>query len=634
MEARTAVLALTQNMEGLKDTLIEMDSATGSLADAYAKMKDTPANQVKLLKNELSSLAITMGALAGYAILPAMAGMRLFLQSVKETDPVTQGLLATMTAGIGIFALWKLGLGSIVLALKSTIGGMAAAQAAMGGLTAQFAAAKLATKGGLVISVLYTGYQLSKLISEMWQLNDAVDSNRAAADMYRRSAEKNVAFANFEIKSKEDLLLLTQQERKEYRKNLAAAMQYYSRLQASAEIMSTDAMLGGLLPFQSAAGKRNEEKAKEMAKMTDKYAKALKDSAKAAESESFNKPTEAVAATTKELETFEKAAKKAYEEATTKAEEYAQKVIAWEEKIKGARLSAADKIRELGRKLLTDEKAWLDIRLQADEKMTAARKALREGDYKNAESLAKQAESLYSSLARKVTKEDEGGKDVVTKALKDTTKIAQGGIKQVGEFLESVYEIQKKKDAEVRDDLLALAAAAKESLDELAKKREAEIEIKVPNLESMQKKLNDLAKPLTKYIHIKYVKSGSPDSSSTPVKKAVGGMIPGFGGGDNVHALLEKGEFILRKEAVAKYGLGLISKLNSLSFKLPDMSGLPKFASGGLVSASDQGLAETLVVRFQAGDMEAPVRITDPDSRMAIKQMAKEMSRMRLTYAQ
>jgi len=34
VEARTAVLALTQNMEGLKDTLIEMDSASGSLADA------------------------------------------------------------------------------------------------------------------------------------------------------------------------------------------------------------------------------------------------------------------------------------------------------------------------------------------------------------------------------------------------------------------------------------------------------------------------------------------------------------------------------------------------------------------------------------------------------------------------
>ncbi|MBU8912339.1 MAG: phage tail tape measure protein [Desulfobacterales bacterium] len=633
VEARTAVLALTQNLDGMKDTLLEMDNASGSLMDAYDKMKDTPANQVKLLKNEISSLSTTMGALAGYAILPAMAGMRLFLQSVKETDPATKVLLAQMTTGIGVFALWKLGLGSLVLALKSSIGGMKAAQAAVGGLSAQIAAASLVTKAGLVVSVAYTGYQLSKLISEMWQLTGAMKANRAEAENRRQSAQKNAWAADVEIKSKEELLALSEQERKAYRSNLWAARAYYLQLQSAAQLMSDDAV-AGFLPLQSAKGRENEAAAKRMAKLTKKYAKALKDSADAAESDSFKKPAEAVAATTKELEDFEKTAKKAYDEASSKAEEYAQKVIAWEEKIKQARLSATDKIRELGRKILTDEKAWLDTRLQANEKMTAARKALREGDFKNAESLAKQAESLYSSLARKVTKEDEGGKDVVTKALKDTTKIAQGGIKQVGEFLESVYEIQKKKDEEVRDDLLALADAAKEALDELVKKREAEIEIKVPNLESMQKKLADLAKPLTKYIHVKYVSSGASGSSSdAPVKKAVGGMIPGFGGGDTVHALLEKGEYILRKEAVAKYGLGLISKLNSLSFKLPDISNLPKFAAGGPVLPMGQSLAETLVVRFQAGDMEAPVRITDPDSRMAMKQMAKEMSRMRLTYA-
>jgi len=57
-----------------------------------------------------------------------------------------------------------------------------------------------------------------------------------------------------------------------------------------------------------------------------------------------------------------------------------------------------------------------------------------------------------------------------------------------------------------------------------------------------------------------------------------GGHIPGFGGGDTVPALLEPGEFVMRKEAVTRYGLDQFAKLNKM--------GVQKFATGGPVASA------------------------------------------------
>ena len=45
---------------------------------------------------------------------------------------------------------------------------------------------------------------------------------------------------------------------------------------------------------------------------------------------------------------------------------------------------------------------------------------------------------------------------------------------------------------------------------------------------------------------------------------STGGFVPGYGGGDTVPSMLERGEFVVKKEAVAKYGEGFFDKLNSM----------------------------------------------------------------------
>lgn len=60
----------------------------------------------------------------------------------------------------------------------------------------------------------------------------------------------------------------------------------------------------------------------------------------------------------------------------------------------------------------------------------------------------------------------------------------------------------------------------------------------------------------------------------------MGGQLGGFGGGDTVPAMLEPGEYIVKKEAVQKYGSGFMSKLNAMQVPQND---LPKYQNGGSV---------------------------------------------------
>ena len=101
-----------------------------------------------------------------------------------------------------------------------------------------------------------------------------------------------------------------------------------------------------------------------------------------------------------------------------------------------------------------------------------------------------------------------------------------------------------------------------------------------------------------------------------------GGQLPGWGGGDRINALLEQGEWVIRKEAVKKYGSGLFSALNSMTagasqmmfnaggfvdrMVFPQMPDIPKFATGGQVAssrASDSGQTIRIDLSFGGGEV-------------------------------
>lgn len=75
------------------------------------------------------------------------------------------------------------------------------------------------------------------------------------------------------------------------------------------------------------------------------------------------------------------------------------------------------------------------------------------------------------------------------------------------------------------------------------------------------------------------------------------GKLPGFGGGDKINALLEAGEFIVRKEAVKKYGEPFMQTVNAGQMTV---GGVIKRAFGGLV---DDELAKKLAQKKTEEDV-------------------------------
>lgn len=85
---------------------------------------------------------------------------------------------------------------------------------------------------------------------------------------------------------------------------------------------------------------------------------------------------------------------------------------------------------------------------------------------------------------------------------------------------------------------------------------------------------------------------GQDNTASTPaINSATGGFIRGYGGGDRIHAMLEQGEFVLRKEAVRKLGLNNVWNLNNLNIPRStpsvDRLSIPSFSGGGYVGSSN-----------------------------------------------
>jgi TP901 family phage tail tape measure protein len=106
---------------------------------------------------------------------------------------------------------------------------------------------------------------------------------------------------------------------------------------------------------------------------------------------------------------------------------------------------------------------------------------------------------------------------------------------------------------------------------------------------SLHRRLDTM--PTTRSKHIITTEREEAAKTGGPIGLDAGGKIQGYGGGDTVPAMLEKGEFVIRKEAVQKYGQGLFASLNSMvaGMKIGGMIPkvqMPKFSDGGSVSAA------------------------------------------------
>ncbi len=152
-----------------------------------------------------------------------------------------------------------------------------------------------------------------------------------------------------------------------------------------------------------------------------------------------------------------------------------------------------------------------------------------------------------------------------------------------------------------------------------------EVPIKADDDEARQA-IKDLTKPETKVVTIETVQTSRAGGPAL----ARGGALSGYGGGDRINALLEAGEFVIRKEAVRRYGSNLFAALNAMTLDMNSVrarvggmitktqSAIPAFASGGMAGSAPKNMG-SLDMRFSnpsqrgmvIGDQSLLKRLTD-----------------------
>jgi TP901 family phage tail tape measure protein len=637
IEARTGVLSLIQNFEGFNGVLDEMRSSAGATQEAFDKMKDTPENQLKLFRNEIGMLTHAAGSLAADGLMPVVQALRWMLQGLRDADTPTRVLVGTMAAAVAGFTAWKLGLGAIVMGLKGLAVQAMASAGAMNAVGASATKAGLAMRAGIYGAAAYGTIEIGRAAVALYQWRQAA---KEASDAQQRLMDTTgrviTRFEEFkDIRLPEDFAALPADELEEFSRGLRAARAYWTALKTQLETKAEETTMLGTSTDQA------REARAELAKVNARLAQVNEDlkTVGAASAETGQKLKAAATVGKDALEEYEAAARKAYEEAANKANEYADKVIALEEKIRQARLSTEDKIRALRQRGMTDEQAYYDRQRQIQEKLSAARAAAAAKDYDAAEDYYKDVVSLAERSVGEIKSEGENQEVIVP--LDVTLDKAIATIETAGKEMERlVLEPQRNAAEESYKSWRAAAEKIKADLDAVVQARQADINVELQRFNEAKARLAELTKTETKTIIIRTIRQEAKAAGGM-VGMATGGRLPGYGGGDRIRALLEAGEFVMRKEAVRRYGAGLFEALNSMRLQLPGIvkariGGLvpqirvpvQRFAAGGPVSAAE---AEAIVLELRAGNTSLTTRAAG--GRAAVKALEKELVRMGLAYA-
>ncbi|MBS3953621.1 MAG: tape measure protein [Methylomicrobium sp.] len=164
-------------------------------------------------------------------------------------------------------------------------------------------------------------------------------------------------------------------------------------------------------------------------------------------------------------------------------------------------------------------------------------------------------------------------------AIEDNEKAHVKNAKEAGLALENT----KKKLTEAQTVITEMTTA-------LNQEYALKIGLDAASLTAAQQAIAELTKPETKVITVVTQNAGQAAQNGGLIHKfATGGYtprsgkLPGFGGGDKVKALLEAGEFIIRKEAVQSLGLDALEEINQ--GRLPNKP--IKRAMGGLIDEEE-----------------------------------------------
>lgn len=252
VEARTAVLSLTQDIKGLQTEVEAMNNAGGAMDAAYAKMADTPQAELDRFNATWAELKLQLGE-AATAFLPIIEFGGELIATFNELPAPIRNSIAAVVAGIAVVAT----MGSALRALRDpfalalshlyqTPGAAGAAGASLGGFGGNVAGlipqlktladvAKLA-KGALALGVVaWTGGKLVELYDSIDAISEMKKSQADYQQSLQATVTKTTEYADAVILPAEALARMTEDERNAYAERLRLAEEHY---RAQGELIS------------------------------------------------------------------------------------------------------------------------------------------------------------------------------------------------------------------------------------------------------------------------------------------------------------------------------------------------------------------------------------------------------------
>jgi tape measure domain-containing protein len=363
--------------------------------------------------------------------------------------------------------------------------------------------------------------------------------------------------------------------------------------------------------------------------------------------------------------------------------QHTQAVMELEDRKRQAQLTAEERIREMRRLTMTASQAYADQLAQIDEAMARGRAALAAGQVDAAEEAARAAFDLASRVTGAI---EENGRVVVTQQQAVETAIARATA--AAALQQQALEAAKRAHAEAAAAAQAAAQTQQQALDALDSSIrqmradagqglsiiiEAETAKAMADIEALQALISSREAVMRLSVDLTEVEeqvaamrariseptasvheirdnaarvraaldelNGRHTSSTHTIyirrveQHAAGGLVgafrrlsgrisgPGTSTSDSIPALLSAGEYVIRADAVRRYGESLFAALNA--GRIP-AGALPAYAAGGPVQR------EALTWTIRAGGMEAPVQVVGDDSRRALREMTRELTRIGL----
>lgn len=563
VEARTAVLSLTQYIKEMRTEVTAMGEAGGAMEAAYAKMSDTPQAELDRFNASWREFKLQLGE-AAEAFAPFLEVgteiLRLFgklPESVQVTIIGLAGMSVAILAGAKVITAMK----DPVILLRAALTSLPGAGPGISSLVGQLGtlAASLKTvagwaalaKGSLALGVFaWTGGKLLELYDLYQQNQELTKSQRDYEKALNDTITATTKYADVVVQPAEALARMNEEERKAYMESLRLAQEHY---QKQSELLSRraferDGPTSQVDPDALAAAKRASEYRRALQKITDDQAAAAAEQ-EAAEQRHNANMDKIRADNLAKLQTALATEMRMYEAANK-------------------RLEAAKKQRE------TVAKEFADL---AKDMRAAPQGQASLSDVYRLQAGARQ------SLQR-------GRNDDALRQARDAAKILRE-LKDAGEngygldgIADELGNIANKAASNIEGNEKARLAVIKADMDEIVAKAEAIKRVNIEfngdekSIQELESQALALADRLKKYmvIPINYVgvdpsvasseKSAGKviDGADSSVNRAAGGWIDGPGSftSDSIRVNASRGEYMLQARAAQRLGAMNLEHMN------------------------------------------------------------------------